>query len=130
MGKLSGVEAVVNRGRVYQGAEDVVLGDLVALDPGQDDRVVRADASSESQQGCIGVAASVFQDHRVLVEAATGKLVSNPVWSFTRGQQLFVSASPGQLSAVPPYPGRVQRVGYASSETSFVLLLDNYLDCR
>ena len=119
--QLVGVEAVTNRGRIFASDGTVALYDAVCASPDVDGAVKRADASSDALSDCIGVVTFVLGDGRVLVEGRTGVKVTNPAWTWTRGDRLFLEATPGQLSTSPPQPSPTQFIAEAVSATTIVL---------
>jgi len=115
----------VNSPRIYAAAAGVVAYSLVCLDPTVDGQVTLADPMTPALMPAIGVVERVLGGGRVLVEGRQGHSVTNPAWSWTRGEALWADPSiPGAITETLPVAGHQQRLGHAASATEICFAVE------
>ncbi len=121
----------VTRGMLFQGRvytpttpANINVGDVVANDPSNVGKVIRADASDATKMPIIGVVTAKASSGKVTVEGRHGLAITKTGWSWTPDSALYVSTTPGAMVHTPD-AGTVivQRVGFATSATSIVVAI-------
>ena len=101
-------------------------GDLVAMESGVSDAVVRCDASDENKMPAVGIAKSVGGTSAIIQLNYSYRLPYSI--SLTAGGEVYVDPSnPGKVTSTVPTSGTLQIIGNAKNSNTILLSIDNFL---
>ena len=102
---------------------NIVVGDVVALDSGNDNSVIRADASDEAKMPAIGIAKSVSSGSVTVQRDYLYTYASDYNITVATGDTFWVDPNnPGKITSTLPTTGILQRIGLGKKATKTLLL--------
>jgi len=103
----------------------LVVGDVVALEAGVSNSVIRADASDETKMPAIGIAKSVGSSSAIIQLNYSYRLPYSI--SISAGDEIYVDpANPGKVISTVPTTGILQKIGNAKNSNTILLSIDNF----
>ena len=101
----------------------IAVGDIVSLDSGANNSVVRADASDETKMPVLGIAKSVRSGSVVVQRDYLYTFPTSYAITVSTGQSLWADPSnPGKVTTTLPTTGLVQRVGYGKKSNKTMII--------
>jgi len=100
-------------------------GDLVAIERGTNNSVIRADSSDETKMPVIGIAKSVGSTSAIIQLNYSYRIPYSI--NMSAGDEIYVDpANPGKVISTVPTTGTLQKIGNAKNSNTILLSIDNF----